>query len=90
MAFNEPLNQDLVDAGDPSRIADPAGVRDDFEDPWVAWHIVRTVLSIAALGCLAYALLLHGRAERELAEAKAGAGELADRRRGAAADAPAR
>jgi uncharacterized membrane protein len=69
MAFNEPLNNDIVAAGDPSRIADPAGVRDDFEDPWVAWHIVRTVLSTAALGCLAYALLLLGRAESEPAGA---------------------
>jgi uncharacterized membrane protein len=71
MAINEPLNNDLVDAGDPSRITDPAAVRDDFEDPWMAWHIVRTVLSTAALGALAYALLLHGRAEREPARDEA-------------------
>jgi uncharacterized membrane protein len=86
MAINEPLNQDLVDAGDPSQIADPAGVRDDFEDPWVAWHIVRTVLSTAALGALAYALILHGRDERELAQREAGAGEPAARPRGATTD----
>jgi uncharacterized membrane protein len=90
MAIHEPLNNDLTDAGDPSRIADLAGVRDDFEDPWVAWHIVRTVLTIAALGALAYALVLHGRDERELAQRRAGAGEPADRRSGAAADPPAR
>jgi uncharacterized membrane protein len=90
MAFNEPLNTDLVDAGDPSRISDPAGVRDAFEDEWVAWHIVRTVVSTAALGALAYALLLHGRDEREPARGKAGAGEPAARPRGAAADAPTR
>jgi hypothetical protein len=89
-AIHEPLNNDLIDAGDPSRIADLAGVRDDFEDPWVAWHIVRTVLTTAALGALAYALVLHGRAERELAQRRAGAGGRADRRSGAAADAPAR
>jgi uncharacterized membrane protein len=89
MAINEPLNNDLTDAGDPSRIADVAGVRDDFEDPWMVWHIVRTVLSTAALGALAYALVLHGRAERELAQRRAGAGEPADPRSGAAADAPA-
>jgi uncharacterized membrane protein len=65
MAINEPLNQDIVDAGDPSQISDPAGVREDFEDPWVVWHIVRTVLSTAALGALAYALILLGRDERE-------------------------
>ena len=85
MAINMPLSSDLADAGDPSRIADLAGVRDAFEDKWVAWHIVRTVLSTAALGCLAYALLLHGRAEREPTQHKAGAGKPAARRRGAAA-----
>jgi uncharacterized membrane protein len=90
MAIHEPLNNDLTDAGDPSRISDVAAVRDDFEDPWVVWHIVRTVLTTAALGALAYALVLHGRAEREPAQLKAGAGEPADRRRDAAADAPAR
>jgi uncharacterized membrane protein len=90
MAIHEPLNNDLTDAGDPSQIADVAAVRDDFEDPWVAWHIVRTVLTTAALGALAYALVLHGRAERELARRKEGAGEPANRRRDAAADAPAR
>jgi hypothetical protein len=90
MAINEPLNNDLTDAGDPSRIADVAGVRDDFEDPWVAWHAVRTILSTAALGALGYALVLHGRAERELAQRRAGARQPADRVSGAAADAPAR
>jgi uncharacterized membrane protein len=61
-AFNIPLNDDLAQAGDPARISDLASVRDDFYGPWVAWNIVRTVASTAALGCLAYALLLHGRA----------------------------
>jgi uncharacterized membrane protein len=89
MAINEPLNMDLVDAGDPSRIADPGAVRDDFEDPWVAWHIVRTVLSVAALGSLAYALVLHGGGERELAERNAATAEPAARRHDAAGDAAA-
>jgi uncharacterized membrane protein len=61
VAFNIPLNDDLEDAGDPGRIAELAAVRDDFYGPWVAWNIVRTVVSTAALGCLAYALLLYGR-----------------------------
>jgi uncharacterized membrane protein len=61
-ALNIPLNNDLADAGDPARIADLAAARDDFEDPWVAWNIVRTVACTAALVCLGYALLLHGRA----------------------------
>jgi uncharacterized membrane protein len=88
MAINEPLNMDLVDAGDPSRIADPGAVRDDFEDPWVVSHIFRTVLSVAALGSLAYALVLHGRGERELAE-NVVSGEPAARRHDAAGDAAA-
>jgi uncharacterized membrane protein len=62
VAFNIPLNDELAEAGDPERIADPARVRDDFYGPWVAWNIVRTVASTAALGCLGYALLLYGRA----------------------------
>jgi uncharacterized membrane protein len=62
VAFNIPLNDELADAGDPERIADLANVRDDFYEPWVAWNIVRTVASTAALTCLGYALLLQGRA----------------------------
>ncbi len=58
---NVPLNDEIVDAGNPDQIADLAAVRDDFEDPWVAWNIVRTVVSAAALGCLAWALVLFGR-----------------------------
>jgi len=59
-ALNIPLNHELADAGDPARIAGLAAVRDDFEDPWVAWNIVRTVAFTAALGCPGYAFLLHG------------------------------
>jgi uncharacterized membrane protein len=60
-ALNIPLNNALADAGDPGRVGDLAAAREDFEDPWVAWHIVRTVALTAAFGCLGYALLLHGR-----------------------------
>jgi uncharacterized membrane protein len=60
-AFHFPLNDDLTNAGDPNRIANLAAVRDDFETPWVAWNIVRTLASTAALGCLAWALVLRGR-----------------------------
>lgn len=59
--INIPLNDKLDQAGDPDLIANLAAVRHDFEGPWVAWNIVRTVLSTAALGCLGRALLLHGR-----------------------------
>lgn len=49
---NVPLNNALADAGDPARIADPAAVRDRFEDAWVAWNIVRALLCTAALALL--------------------------------------
>lgn len=57
-----PLNQELVDAGNPDRIADLAAVRERFEERWVDWNIVRAVTSTAALACLGRALLVHGRA----------------------------
>jgi uncharacterized membrane protein len=63
MAVHEPLNDVLRDAGDPDRITDLAAVRDAFQETrWVAWHIVRTLATTAAFGCLAWALVLHGRA----------------------------
>lgn len=52
MAVNIPLNDELAAAGNPARIADPAAVRERFEDPWVVWNVVRLVLSTAALACL--------------------------------------
>lgn len=60
-ALNIPLNNELADAGDPSRIHDLARVRDDFEGPWVPWNIVRTVASTAAFCALARALFVHAR-----------------------------
>jgi uncharacterized membrane protein len=60
-AFNIPLNTDLENAGDPARIADLARVRDDFEAPWVAFNIVRTLATTASFACLARALFLHAR-----------------------------
>jgi uncharacterized membrane protein len=59
--LNIPLNNDLKDAGDPARIADLAQVRDDFEGPWVAWNVVRTVLTIASFCALVPAVVLHTR-----------------------------
>jgi uncharacterized membrane protein len=60
-----PLNEELKDAGDPATIENLAEVRDDFVTPWVAWDIIRTLVSTAALGCLVWALVLRGRAARE-------------------------
>ena len=58
---NIPLNNALDAAGDPDEIADPAAVRERFEVRWVRWNVVRAVTSTAAFGCLAWALVLHGR-----------------------------
>jgi len=68
MAVHEPLNYVLRAAGDADRIAGVAAVRDAFhETRWVAWHIVRTIATTAAFGCLAWALVLHGRATADAA-----------------------
>jgi uncharacterized membrane protein len=69
MAVHEPLNEVIRTAGDPDSIANPAAVRDDFhETRWVAWHIVRTITTTAAFGCLTWALVLHGRATPDPAD----------------------
>ncbi|MFC4329911.1 DUF1772 domain-containing protein [Streptomyces andamanensis] len=57
-ACNVPLNDALA------RATAPGAARAHFENPWVAWNAVRTVLVTLALACLARALLLHGRTER--------------------------
>ncbi len=72
MAVHEPLNSVLRTAGDPDRIANLAAVRDAFhETRWVAWHIVRAIATTAALGCLGWALVLHGRATADAADHEA-------------------
>jgi uncharacterized membrane protein len=68
-AVHIPLNEDLKDAGDPARIENIAEVRDDFVTPWVAWDIVRTLVTTAAFCSLTWALVLRarpGRAEQPL------------------------
>jgi uncharacterized membrane protein len=68
MAIHEPLNAVIRAAGDPDLIAGPAAVRDAFHEArWVAWHTVRTIATTAAFGCLAWALVLHGRATADAA-----------------------
>lgn len=59
-SVNIPLNDELAAAGTPQRIADPAGVRGRFEARWVRFNVVRALLSTAALGFLAWALVLNG------------------------------
>ncbi len=63
MAVHEPLNVVLRTAGEPDRIADLVVVRDAFhETRWTTWNVVRAIATTAAVGCLARALVLHGRA----------------------------
>ncbi|MER5731768.1 DUF1772 domain-containing protein [Streptomyces sp. NPDC002138] len=59
---NIPLNNALEKAGPVERIADPGAVRRAFEGPWVRANVWRTLLCTAALGFLAWALVLHGTA----------------------------
>jgi uncharacterized membrane protein len=62
IAVHVPLNDAIKAAGDPDQITDLAAVRERFDEArWVAWNIVRAVLSTAALGCLAWALVQYGR-----------------------------
>jgi uncharacterized membrane protein len=69
MVVHLPLNDVLTAAGDLDRIADLAAVRAAFDEPrWVAWHVVRTIATTAAFGCLAWALVLHGRATSDTAD----------------------
>ena len=63
-ALHFPLNDELSRAGDPAGIDDPAAVVEDFLTPWVVWNVVRTVATTAALGCLAWALVVRGRVGR--------------------------
>lgn len=63
MAVNVPLNDAIKAAGEPDRIGDLAAVRERFDESrWAAWNLVRVVVSTAAFACLAWALVLYGRA----------------------------
>lgn len=62
IAVNVPLNDGLKAAGDPGHVTDLAAVRHRFnEAKWVTWNNVRTAASLAAFGCLTWALVLYGR-----------------------------
>ncbi|MBF6085055.1 DUF1772 domain-containing protein [Nocardia cyriacigeorgica] len=60
IALNVPLNDQLMAAGDPAAIADPAAVRAEFESAWVRWNIVRAVLHTLAFVVLTGALFTAG------------------------------
>ena len=62
IAVNVPRNDAIKAAGDPGAIADLAGVRERFDEArWMASNVVRAVLSTAAFGSLAWALVEYGR-----------------------------
>lgn len=62
IAVHVPLNDQLKAAGDPAQIADLGAVRERFQEArWVRWNLLRAVVSTAAFGCLAWALVLSGR-----------------------------
>jgi len=62
LAVHLPLNNGLKAAGDPAGITDVATVRQRFDEArWARWNIARAVATTAALGCLAWALVEHGR-----------------------------
>ncbi|MGW3497368.1 anthrone oxygenase family protein [Streptomyces sp. NPDC001020] len=64
-AVNIPLNNELADLGNPAKVHD-FSVIDKFRTTWEGTNILRTVLNTAALGCIAYAVRLNGRADAVL------------------------
>ncbi|MGI5238891.1 DUF1772 domain-containing protein [Dactylosporangium sp. CA-139066] len=67
MGVNVPLNNALVGAGAPDRIADLHKVRSDFEGLWVTMNHLRDLLTTIAVAALGRALSLHARAQRPVA-----------------------
>jgi uncharacterized membrane protein len=62
IAVNVPLNNAMKAAGDPDHIENLAVVRARFHEArWAAWNLLRVLTSVAAFGCLAWALVLYGR-----------------------------
>jgi uncharacterized membrane protein len=61
-SVNIPLNNELADLGNPAKAHD-FSVIDKFKTTWETTNIMRTLLNTAALGCVAYAVRLNGRAD---------------------------
>jgi uncharacterized membrane protein len=62
LVVNVPLNDRIKAAGDPDQVADLAAVRRQFDAPrWTTWNLLRVVMTNAAFGFLAWALILLGR-----------------------------
>jgi uncharacterized membrane protein len=57
-----PRNDALKAAGEPDHIADLSAVRQRFDEVrWTSWNLVRTLASMSAFACLAWALVVYGR-----------------------------
>lgn len=59
--LNIPLNNALAAAGRADEIAEPTAVWRRFDRPWSRWNLVRTLLGVAALVLLCWALVQYGR-----------------------------
>jgi uncharacterized membrane protein len=62
VAVHLPLNDAIKAAGDVTTPGAATAVRDGFDEArWSAWNLVRVATSTVAFGCLAWALVVHGR-----------------------------
>lgn len=59
-AVHLPLNNRLAAAGPADQMTQAADTRLQFEPRWTRWNTVRALLSTGALGCLPWALVVHG------------------------------
>jgi uncharacterized membrane protein len=72
-AVNVPANDAIKAAGDPDGIGDLSAVRAAFDESrWAGWNWVRAVATTVAFVCLAWGLVLHGRATADTVDRVAG------------------
>jgi uncharacterized membrane protein len=57
---NVPLNEQMDAIGDPTRATDLGAARQQFEDRWVTWNVIRSVVNVGAFVCLAVGILITG------------------------------
>lgn len=62
LTVHVPHNDGIKAAGSPDDINDLAAIRRRFDEArWARWNHMRALANTAAAGCLAWALVLHGR-----------------------------
>jgi uncharacterized membrane protein len=86
-AVNIPLNNQLAEAGE--RAGDLHAARQRYEGTWVTWNVIRTVVNVAAFGCLGWALVLHGTHREPARRTAAGTAAVVPHIRATTAPAPA-